>query len=240
MRSVSVPLAFLAGLLSFLSPCVLPLVPAYLGYLSGSSLTGGSPLKRWQVFSHALFFVGGFTLVFVVLFGLPTTLLSGVLGQYSDWISRIGGAILVLFGLHKLGVLSIPFLNRTSRLEFGTDLKQGYLRSVLFGVTFGTGWTPCVGPLLGAVMTLAFKEPSRGAALTLVYALGLATPFLATAALLARGVGWLKRLNRHARAIDIASGLLVIAVGVLLITGWFSLLGSLLISITPEWLQIYL
>jgi cytochrome c-type biogenesis protein len=240
MRSISVPLAFLAGLLSFVSPCVLPLVPAYLGYLSGSSLSGGSPLKRWQVFSHALLFVGGFTLVFVVLFGLPTTLLSGVLQQYSDWISRIGGAILILFGLHKLGLFTIPLLNRTSRLEFGTGMEQGYLRSILFGVTFGTGWTPCVGPLLGTVMTLAFKEPSRGAVLTLVYALGLATPFLATAALLARGVGWLRRLNRHARAIEIASGVLMIVVGILLVTGWFSLLGSLLTSITPEWLQIYL
>jgi cytochrome c-type biogenesis protein len=240
MRSISVPLAFVAGLLSFVSPCVLPLVPAYLGYLSGSSLSEGSLLKRWQVFSHALLFVAGFTLVFVVLFGLPTTLLSGVLQQYSDWISRIGGAILILFGLHKLGVFAIPLLNRTSRLEFGTGMEQGYLRSFLFGVTFGTGWTPCVGPLLGTVMTLAFKEPSRGAALTLVYALGLATPFLATAALLARGVGWLKRLNRHMRAIEIASGLLIVAVGILLFTGWFSLLGGLLVEITPEWLQIYM
>jgi cytochrome c-type biogenesis protein len=216
------------------------LVPAYLGYLSGSSLTGGGPLKRWQVFSHALLFVGGFTLVFVVLFGLPTTLLSGVLLQYSDWISRIGGAVLILFGLHKLGLFTIPLLNRTGRLEFGANLEQGYLRSILFGVTFGTGWTPCVGPLLGTVMTLAFKEPSRGAVLTLVYALGLATPFLATAVLLARGVSWLKRLNRHMRAIEIASGLLVIVVGVLLITGWFGLPGGFLIGITPEWLQIYL
>ena len=119
------------------------MVPVYLGYLSGSSLTGGSPLKRWQVFSHALFFVSGFTLVFVVLFGLPTTLLSGVLLRYSDWISKIGGAILILFGLHKLGVVTIPILNMTRRLEVGTDLKPGYLRSILFGVTFGTGWTPC-------------------------------------------------------------------------------------------------
>jgi cytochrome c-type biogenesis protein len=215
-------------------------VPAYLGYLSGSSLSGDAPLKRWQVFSHALLFVAGFTLVFVVLFGLPTTLLSGVLQQYSDWISRIGGAILVLFGLHKLGVLTIPLLNRTSRLEVGRGLEPGYLRSLLFGVTFGTGWTPCIGPLLGTVMTLAFREPSRGAFLTLVYALGLATPFLMTAALLARGVGWLKRLNQHMRAIEIASGLLMIIVGILLITGWFSLLGGLLVEITPEWLQIYI
>ena len=98
MRSISVPLAFLAGLLSFVSPCVLPLVPVYLGYLSGSSLSAGSPLRRWQVFSHALFFVAGFTLVFVTLFGLPATLFSGALLRYRNWISRIGGAILVLYG----------------------------------------------------------------------------------------------------------------------------------------------
>ena len=240
MTSISVPLAFLAGLLSFVSPCVLPLVPAYLGYLSGSSLSGGSPLKRWQVFSHALFFVAGFTLVFVVLFGLPTTLLSDVLLQYRDWISKIGGAILVLFGLHKLGVFTIPILNRTGRLEFGTGIEPGYLRSILFGVTFGAGWSPCIGPLLGTVMTMALTEPTRGAVLTLVYALGLATPFLGTAALLARGVGWLKRLNQHMRAIEIVSGLLMIGVGILLISGLFGLLSGWLLSVTPEWLQIYL
>jgi cytochrome c-type biogenesis protein len=192
------------------------------------------------VFSHALFFVAGFTLVFMVLFGLPTTLLSGVLGRYSLWISRIGGAVLVLFGLHKTGLIHIPLLNRTSALQLKTKIEPGYLRSTLFGVTFGAGWTPCIGPLLGTVMTLAFTEPSRGAALALVYAAGLAVPFLATAALLAQGVGWLKRLNRHMHAIEIASGVLMIGVGVLLIGGQFAVLSDLLIGLTPEWLLKYM
>jgi cytochrome c-type biogenesis protein len=240
MNSISFPLVLLAGLLSFLSPCVFPLVPIYLGYLSGSSVSGDPASNRWQVFSHALFFVGGFTLVFVILFGLPTTILASMLQQYRDWITRIGGAILVLFGLHTMRIVTIPFLNVTRRVDMGTGMKQGYARSALFGVTFAAGWTPCVGPLLGTAMTLAFAEPSRALAFIFTYAMGLAAPFLVTAALLARAAGWLKRLNQHMRAVEIASGLLIAGVGVLLITGTFSVLNSYFINITPEWLLRYL
>jgi len=240
MPSISLPLAFLAGLLSFLSPCVLPLVPVYLGYLSGSSLAGDLPADRGQVLSHALCFVGGFTLVFVILFGLPTTILAGALQKYGNWISGIGGVILVLFGLHTMGVLTIPLLNATHRLEIEGGIKPGYARSVLIGVTFAAGWTPCIGPLLGTVMTMAFTEPSRALGLLLTYTLGLALPFLATAALLTQAVAWLKRLNRHMRAIKIVSGLLMVTVGVLLISGTFSILNGLLLRITPEWLLQYI
>ncbi|MEE8390912.1 MAG: cytochrome c biogenesis protein CcdA, partial [Anaerolineae bacterium] len=204
MPSVSVPLIFAAGLLSFLSPCVLPMVPIYLSYLSGSSLSGDTSPSRWRVFSHALFFVAGFSLVFVILFGLPTTLLASTLQQYSDWITRIGGAVLILFGLHIMGLVTISALNVTRQVEVGGGMEPGYLRSVLFGVTFAAGWTPCVGPLLGTVLTLAFTEPSRAMGFLLVYTLGLAIPFLVTAALLARAVRWLKRLNRYMRAIEVA------------------------------------
>lgn len=237
--SLSVPLAFVAGLLSFVSPCVLPLVPVYLGYLSGSSLSGKVALKRRQVFAHALCFVGGFTLVFVLLFGLPATILGDALQQYGDWIARAGGAILILFGLHTMGVVSIPFLNATRRLEVG-GTEPGYLRSALIGLTFAAGWTPCIGPLLGTVMTLAFTEPSRAVGLLLVYALGLATPFLAAAAVWSQAVGWLKRLNRHMRAVEIASGLLMIGVGILLVTNTFTLLNGFFIRVTPEWLLRHL
>jgi cytochrome c-type biogenesis protein len=240
MNSISSPLVLLAGLLSFLSPCVLPLVPIYLGYLSGSSVSGDSVSNRWQVFSQALFFVGGFTLIFVILFGLPTTILAGALQQYADWITRVGGVVLISFGLHTMGIVTIPFLNMTRRLDVGTGMKQGYARSALLGVTFAAGWTPCIGPLLGTVMTLAFAEPSRALVFIFTYAMGLAIPFLLTAALLARATGWLKRLNQHMRAVEIASGLLMAGVGVLLITGTFSVLNSYFIRITPEWLLQYL
>ncbi|MGA9348130.1 MAG: cytochrome c biogenesis protein CcdA [Anaerolineae bacterium] len=240
MNPVSFPLVFLAGLLSFLSPCVLPLVPIYLSYLSGSSISGDSASNRWQVFSHSLFFVVGFTLVFVILFGLPTTILASVLQQYRDWITRIGGAILVLFGLHTMRIVTIPILNMTRRVDMGTGIKQGYVRSALFGLTFAAGWTPCIGPLLGSAMTLAFAEPSRALGFIFTYALGLATPFLVTALLLTQAVGWLKRLNRHMGAVEIASGLLMVGVGVLLITGTFSALNRYFIRITPEWLLRYM
>lgn len=240
MLSLSVPLAFLAGLLSFVSPCVLPLVPVYLSYLSGSSLSGDTLPRRRQVFSHAAFFVAGFTLIFVVLFGLPTTLLSSILQQYSDWITKAGGIIVILFGLHTIGIIIIPLLNMTRRVEMGGGMEPGYARSALFGATFAAGWTPCIGPLLGTVMTMAFTEPSRAVGFILVYTLGLATPFLVTAALLTRAVGWLKRLNRHLRAVEIASGLMMVGVGALLISGMFSVLNSYFYSITPEWLLRYL
>lgn len=240
MNPISFPVVLSAGLLSFLSPCVLPLVPIYLGYLSGSSISDDISSNRWQVFSHALFFVVGFTLVFVIIFGLPTTILASALLQYRDWITRIGGAILVLFGLHTMGILTIPVLNLTRRVDVEIGVKQGYARSALVGVTFAAGWTPCVGPLLGTAMTLAFAEQSRALAFIFTYALGLAAPFLVTAALLARAVGWLKRLNQHLRAVEMASGLLMVGVGVLLITGMFSVLNSYFIRITPEWLLRYM
>jgi cytochrome c-type biogenesis protein len=236
MPSISLPVAFLAGLLSFLSPCVLPLVPFYLSYLSGSSLAGETPADRRQVFGHALCFVGGFALIFVVLLGLPTTIISGTLQQFSYWISKLGGAILILFGLHTIGIVTIPFLNATRRLEIRGGMQPGYARSILVGVTFAAGWTPCTGVLLGTVMTMAFTEPSQAVVLLSIYALGLAIPFLAVAALLTQAVSWLRRLNRHMRAIKIVTGLLMVAVGILLISGTFSILNSLLSRITPEWL----
>ncbi len=240
MPSVSFPLAFAAGLLSFVSPCVLPLVPVYLGYLSGTSFSASASHDRWYVFSQALFFVGGFTLVFVILFGLPTTVLAGALQEYSEPITRLGGVVLIVFGLHTMGLFTVPILNVTRQAEIGSGLQVGYARSALFGVTFAAGWTPCIGPLLGAVITLGFAEPSRAIWFILVYAAGLAVPFLVTAALLTRAVGWLKRLNRHMRAVEIASGLLLIGVGILLVTGTFTAINTYFIGIAPEWLTRHL
>ena len=240
MLSLSFPLVFLAGLLTFLAPCTLPLVPIYLGYLSGSSLSGDAPPNRWRLFSHALSFVAGFTLVFVILFGLPTTILAGVLQQYKRWITLFGGAVLILFGLHIMTIVSIPFLNVTRRIELGKEMQPGYFRSILVGMTFAAGWTPCIGPLLGTVMTLAFTEPTRALSFFFVYALGLAVPFLVTAALLTQAVGWMRRLNRYMPAVKAVSGVLMIGVGILLITGSFYVLNSYFIRITPEWLQRYM
>jgi cytochrome c-type biogenesis protein len=240
MPSISMPLAFLAGFLSFVSPCVLPLVPVYLSYLSGSSLSSEAFLSRRTMLSHALLFVGGFTLIFIVLFGLPTTLLGTTLQQNSRWLARLGGVAVILFGLNTIGVVRIPWLNMTRRVQFKGPAEPGYARSTLFGATFAAGWTPCIGPLLGTVMTMALMEPSRAVGFVLFYALGLATPFLITAALLTRGVGLLKKLNRHLRVIELASGILMVAVGLLLVSGLFTVLNNYFFNLTPDWLLRYL
>lgn len=238
--SVSAPLALAAGALSFVSPCVLPLVPVYLGYLSGSALTDEEQPNRWHVFSHALFFVAGFTMVFTLVFGLPATLVGGALVHFKDLVAVIGGVLVVLFGLHMLGVVNIPLLNVTRRLEIRHGAAPSFARSALFGVAFAAGWTPCIGPLLGAAMSIAVTQPSEGVIYIFIYALGLAIPFLFTALLVTRATGFLKRLNRHAHVVQKVSGGFLILVGVLLITGKFSSLNAVFIQLTPDWLTNHL
>lgn len=235
-NAVTVPLAFFAGALSFLSPCVLPLVPVYLTYLSGSSVHNGETAQRAQVFSHALLFVGGFTLVFILLFGLPATLLGSAFIQYADPISRVGGVLVILFGLHTLGVFNIPLLNMTKKMDMQHSQSPGYLRSALIGVTFAAGWTPCIGPLLGSVITMSFTRPSSGVFFTFVYAMGLALPFLLAALLLTRAVDLLRRMNRHALMVQRISGIFLILIGLLLATGQFAALNTLFLRMTPDWL----
>ncbi len=240
MPSITYPLALAAGILSFISPCVLPLVPVYLGYLSGGSISGAAAIPRRIVFKHALYFVSGFSAVFIILFGLPATVLGSALQDYSSWIAKIGGVVVILFGLHVWGVITIPWLNMTRQIELGSGLQPGFARSTLFGVTFAAGWTPCIGPLLGAVMTMAFTDPSRAVSFVAVYALGLAIPFLLSALMLTRASNALRRLNRYMRVVEYASGALMITVGILLITGMFTIMNTYFIQITPPWLLRYL
>jgi cytochrome c-type biogenesis protein len=235
-NSVTVPLAFLAGALSFLSPCVLPLVPVYLTYLSGNTVHDGESARRAQVFTHALLFVAGFTLVFILLFGLPATLLGSAFAQYADPISRVGGVLVILFGLHTLGLLNIPFLNVTKQMSMQHSATPGYLRSALIGVTFAAGWTPCIGPLLGSVITMSLTQPTSGMLFTFIYAMGLALPFLLTALLLTRAVDLLRRLNRHALVVQRVSGVFLILIGILLATGQFATMNALFLRMTPDWL----
>ncbi len=234
--SITMPLAFFAGLLSFVSPCVLPLVPVYISYLSGSTVTDEQQADRWHIFSHALFFVGGFTLIFTLVFGLPTTMLGESLNQYSNVIATLGGVLVILFGLHTIGLLNIPFLNMTKQINIDHGSTPGYIRSSLIGMAFAAGWTPCIGPLLGAVMTMALSNPTQGVYFTLIYALGLAVPFLIAAALLTQATDLLRRLNKHARIVQWVSGLFLIAIGLLLITGKFTSLNAFFIQFTPDWL----
>lgn len=238
--NVTTPLAFLAGMLSFLSPCVLPLVPVYISYLSGGAVAEESQPNRWHVFAHALSFVGGFTLIFIVLFGLPATYLGGALSQYSQYIARIGGVLVIIFGLHTIGLITIPALNMTRRMDIAHGERPGYVRSGLIGIAFAAGWTPCIGPLLGAVISMTFTQPSTGIFFTFIYAMGLATPFLLTALLVTRATEFLRRLNRHAHIVQRVSGVFLVAIGLLLATGQFATLNSLFVQITPDWLVEHL
>jgi cytochrome c-type biogenesis protein len=226
IANVSVGLAFLAGLASFLSPCVFALVPAYIGYLSGRSLAmaggGTQQSNRWITFTHGLAFVIGFSVVFVIL-GVAVSGIGGILFSMREWLTKIGGVIVVVFGLHMLGIIHIPFLEYDLRPQNSPDRSRGYLSSAMMGVFFSAGWSPCVGPVLGAILTLALNggSISQGATLLTAYSAGLAIPFLAASL----GVEWVTNILRnHGRVMQFATkgmGVFLIAIGVMLFLGTF-------------------
>ena len=242
IENITLAAAFLAGLLSFISPCVLPLIPVYLGYLSGSTIVGDQPPPRKLVFSHALLFVAGFTFVFVVLFGAPVGFLGGALGKFSEYLVWVGGLLLIVFGLHTMGIITIPIFNMQKRLEYGHDEAPSYARSAIIGMTFAAGWTPCIGPLLGAILTLAIQGQNVGLSMLylFVYSMGLAIPFLITAWMLTAATSRLKLLNRHMQMIERVSGAFIVIIGVLLITGTFTILNTFFNRFVPEWLLTYI
>lgn len=242
LENITIFAAFIAGLLSFISPCVLPLVPVYLGYLSGSTIVGDQPPPRALVFSHALLFVAGFTFVFVVLFGLPVGFLGGALGTVSQYLVWVGGLLLIVFGLHTMGIITIPIFNMQKKLEYGQGQAPSYARSAIVGMTFAAGWTPCIGPLLGAILTLAIQGQNIGLSMfyLFVYSMGLAIPFLATAWMLTAATSRLRALNRHMSLIERVSGAFIVAIGVLLVTGTFTILNTFFNRFVPEWLLTYI
>jgi cytochrome c-type biogenesis protein len=237
--NLGILVAFAGGLLSFLSPCVLPLVPSYLGFITGFTYNEMTDRRRMAMI-HAVLFVLGFTLVFM-LFGASATALGRVLKYYDLWIQRIGGGLIVLFGLYCLGVFRLTFLDQDARLHL--DRKPvGYLGSVLVGMAFAAGWTPCIGPILGAILGLAATEASlsRGMVLLGAYSLGLAVPFLLAAYAVESFLDWFQRFRRYLPWVQKASGVLLIIVGVLLMSGQFTRLAGWLQSLTPEFLRKWL
>jgi cytochrome c-type biogenesis protein len=225
IANISLGLAFLAGLASFLSPCVFSLVPAYVGYLGGRSVAstrGEQKTDRWLTFTHGLAFVLGFSLVFIIL-GVAASALGGVLYNLRTWIAKIGGIVVIIFGLHMTGIIRIPFLEYDLRRQTAPSRGRGYIASGLMGVFFSAGWSPCVGPVLGAILTLAINGGSitQGASLLSAYSAGLAIPFLVAAL----GIGWvttiIRRYGKVMRYIEIAMGVILIIVGVMLFLGTF-------------------
>lgn len=235
-QGISLGVALLAGLLSFLSPCVLPLIPSYVGFLTGMSaeeLEG----RRGTALVHAVWFVAGFSLIFVAL-GATASAIGGLLRDYQVWIGRLGGVLVIAFGLYLLGVLRPAFLARERRIQLERK-PVGYLGSAFVGVAFGAAWTPCVGPILGAIFTLAATQSGllQGMALLGFYALGLAIPFLATAVALERFLGWFQRFRPYIVWVDRVAGALLIVLGILLVTDRFTLLAGYLQGLTPAFLR---
>jgi len=216
---VSLLIAFAAGVLSFASPCVLPLVPAYIGHMVAvSAERPGSP-RRLISFLHAASFVAGFSLVFVV-FWTSIGLIGFLVLDNARYLRELGGAILVFMGLHLLGVINIGFLNREYSVNQGHGGKTGYPHSLIMGMTFAAGWTPCIGPVLGSIIGLAIigGTVANGAVLLLAYSAGLGIPFLIMALALESISARLKRLRPVLAVVPVVSGILVVAVGVLMLT----------------------
>lgn len=214
-------IAFLGGLVSFLSPCVIPLVPGYLSFLTGMS---GEELaaseNRKAVLFPALLFVLGFSLVFVAL-GASASLLGGFVRQNTQIISQIGGIIVILFGIYMLGIIKIPGLYSEKRMDLSKSRKFGKYAGFFMGMGFAAGWTPCIGPILASILTLAANSGSAsvGTSLLLVYSLGLALPFLLLALMFSSFMPLIRFISRYSGIINKVAGVLLIALGVLLLTG---------------------
>lgn len=233
--------ALIAGLLSFLSPCVLPLVPAYLSYISGVSVNelrqhngGPATAMRRHALGQSLWFIAGFSLVFIAL-GASASLLGQWMLMHMAILGKVAGAIIIVFGLHYTGIIRIPFLMMEARFDTGgVNAKHG-IGALVLGAAFAFGWTPCIGPILGAILAVAGAqaEMMRGILLLATYSLGLAIPFLLAALATDSFLRWSKRFKGHFEAIEKISGALLILVGLLIFLGSFSMVSGWLIEWFP-------
>jgi cytochrome c-type biogenesis protein len=235
---LTVGIAFLAGLVSFVSPCVLPLVPAYLSFLTGSSVDelrdSVSIDARAHAVGHALAFIIGFTLVFVAL-GASASAIGGALLANRVLIAQIGGIIVILLGLQMLGVFRFKFLAMDKRLQVRSEKRSAWMSAVV-GVAFAAGWSPCIGPILAAILALASQANGvwQGAWLLFVYSMGLAVPFLVTALAVGAVLPALNRIKRFLPAIEMAAGAFMILTGVVLVNNWFLRVAGLFYQIVPQ------
>jgi cytochrome c-type biogenesis protein len=234
--SFGLTISFTAGLLSFLSPCVLPLVPSYITFITGMSLEDVQHARR-SALVHALLFVAGFSTIFILL-GAGATALGQVLRSYETWITRLGGILVIVFGLYLLGVFNIAAFSQERRLHLA-DKPAGYLGTVLVGFAFGAGWTPCIGPILGSILTITAgtADFSTGMTHLAVYSLGLAIPFLLAAVALQHFLGFFARFRSKLIWVQRVSGALMVAIGLLLVTNYFTILATYLNTLTPAFLR---
>lgn len=224
-------IAALAGVLSFLSPCVLPIVPPYLAYMAGSNVSGLQERKNSAVIP-AIMFVLGLSTVFLLM-GMAASAFGRALLQYQDILARGSGLVIIVMGLHFLRIIRIPILDQEARLDAKGD--GGAIGAYVLGLAFAFGWTPCIGPQLGMILSLAAQsgEAKRGAALLAVYALGLGLPFLLSAIFITRAIGFMNRIKPYMTMIERAMGVLLLVVGFAMLTGAFSMFAYWLLETFP-------
>ncbi|MBF0371731.1 MAG: cytochrome c biogenesis protein CcdA [Magnetococcales bacterium] len=245
MEDVSLLAAFVAGLLSFVSPCVLPLVPAYISFMTGISVDkmrgegeGAEPGNRWEASIqggiHSLFFVMGFSLVFIAL-GASATALGQTMLNHMAELAKVGGALIVIFGLHFMGVFKIGFLNLEARFN-PQNKPRGVWGAFMIGLAFAFGWTPCVGPILAAILALAGGQESvsEGVMMLGVYSLGLGIPFLIAGIAINTFFAFFTRIRKHMHKIEIVSGSLLVVVGLMIFFGDFNVISIWLLEMFPS------
>lgn len=223
--------AFIAGLLSFLSPCVLPLIPSYITYITGLSFADlqadhPSHVIRQKTILHALFFIGGFTLIFVLL-GASATYIGSFMQQHATIIRKVGGVLLVLLGLHVAGLTPLKFLLQEKRVSV-KHRPTGYIGSLLVGIAFAAGWTPCIGPILAAILAVAATEENvyQGILLLLLYSMGLGVPFFLSALAMNRFLTVFNRCKRYIPIFEKITGVFLILIGILIYTNWLTRLSG--------------
>ena len=217
--------AFVAGIVSFLAPCVLPIIPGFLAYLAGST-SPDSTTKRRDIFINSIFFVLGFSLVFALLGILLQTALQHVGAEVQLWLSRAAGVVIIFFGLYLVGLVKVAFLERDYKMSVKTTFKSRYVTSFIFGVAFAVGWTPCAGAVLGSILGLAASAPVSAFFLLFSYALGLGVPFLIVGLFTAQAAGWIAKFGNAFDYINKAFGVILILLGILVFTQNLTLVGN--------------
>lgn len=240
-NEVSIPLAFMGGILSFISPCVLPLVPSYISFVTGISfeeLTAEEDNKKLKkvILFNSLMFILGFSTVFVVILGSSAQLLGNLFMEYQDVVRKIGGLAIILLGIHIIGIINFRILQRDKRLHFFREKPSGMLGSFLVGIGFAAGWTPCIGPILSAIFAVAAtsESPWSGMVLFIAYSVGLAIPFLLTSLGINTFLRHFNKLKKHMRAVSIVTGIFLIATGLLIFTNSLGIIASYLNSFIPS------
>lgn len=229
MENLNIFTAFLFGLLSFISPCVLPIIPGYVSFISGYSLDelqGTNRSAARAVLINSLVFISGFTLIFVLM-GAAATSIGKLLNENLELISKIAGSVIIIFGLHMIGIFKIGFLNYEKRFHL-QEKKLGLFGSFTIGAAFAFGWTPCIGPVLAGILAIASQQDTvmKGILLLFVYSLGLGIPFFLTALSINKFFNVFNRIKKYFHAIEVAGGVMLIAVGILMITNYLTIIAS--------------